>query len=704
MKKLKQRVSLLLSLLMVLLAFGAVPAMAEETAPTTAKTPVTAVGDAGTVEVDGKTFIVVRTKAEFTEKVKTNDIIFGNDIDMGGEELTAAICNLNKTIDGNGFALVNFSLNGGTNSASLFNVAKYESAEIRNLDIGTEDQKIKVAGGDRTAVIFGSMLSELVDEGNRVTTKARCSAVLTNVNIYAEVTGGSCTGMIAGYVMGNLTLTNCNTYGSVRSDAQSSSGMIGKVEGNNRIKEPAHNILIDNSNNHASVTGSNINKGGMIGAIQPVESNMMTVEIRNSRNSGEINSSNNGSVGGMIGNVWGSSNWIGDFVCKLENCINNGAITGTANTGGLVGDININKTNSNSHVTIKDCVNTADITGSAGNSGGIMGRWIVCGSNGYTQVLKAENCVNLGDLKGTGDLKGGFAGHFENWTASTTISYFLNMGNINGAGGSAAGVLAQGNISSTTLEYCVNLGKITDVKTDGAGIYAHIQNDRSWIRNNISAGDITGSADSKLGYILSHKEPNKTINQQDDNRYMEIKNFNQSSDDCSATALKSWSELAALLNENYGSHWNAYFVVNEANDGLEMIQLPTFVGVQQSAQKDGTYSIRLVAVIDILDYSKVGFKIKLDERTAKNINCTTVYDKLLATGENNEMIEYTAAELGGKYIFALTVTGLKTNEKYTLEVTPYAEDLAETPVTITGEMRTVTFENGEFVPNAAPKI
>ena len=106
MKTFKQTVALLLSVFMVLLTLGAVPVMAEE------KSGHTTIADGvNEVTIDGKTFAVIRDKAglmaKITEGILSENLIFANDIDMGGECFSAAIANLQSTIDGNGFALYN---------------------------------------------------------------------------------------------------------------------------------------------------------------------------------------------------------------------------------------------------------------------------------------------------------------------------------------------------------------------------------------------------------------------------------------------------------------------------------------------------------------------------------------------------------------------------------------------------------------------
>ena len=170
MKTFKQTVALLLSVFMVLLTLGAVPVMAEESSGHT-----TIADGVNEVTVDGKTFAVVRDKAGLMAKITggilSENLFFANDIDMGGEAFSAAIANLQSVIDGNGFALYNFSLKNDTAGVSLFNVVRHTSAEIRNLTFGKADQKIQVSGGgNNTSVIFGTVQGVVDDSsgGNHI--------------------------------------------------------------------------------------------------------------------------------------------------------------------------------------------------------------------------------------------------------------------------------------------------------------------------------------------------------------------------------------------------------------------------------------------------------------------------------------------------------------------------------------------------------
>ena len=103
----------------------------------------------------------------------------------------------------------------------------------------------------------------------------------------------------------------------------------------------------------------------------------------------------------------------------------------------------------------------------------------------------------------------------------------------------------------------------------------------------------------------------------------------------------------------------------------------TTVGAQTSAVTDGKFATRFVGAIDTRDFATVGFKVKATytengatvSKTFNKKDCT-LYTEI--TANTTRGVEaYTAEELGGKYVFALTVYDIPadvTDLKF--EVTP----------------------------------
>lgn len=107
---------------------------------------------------------------------------------------------------------------------------------------------------------------------------------------------------------------------------------------------------------------------------------------------------------------------------------------------------------------------------------------------------------------------------------------------------------------------------------------------------------------------------------------------------------------------------------------------------------DNTYSVRFVAVMgqDYTAYSKAGFKIMVGG-IDQGGDCNNVYTSIAAEGTD----DYTAAELGGEYIFAYTLRKIPVSSgTVTFTVTPYVY-IGETQYF--GAAYTVVYNAGTFV-------
>lgn len=116
--------------------------------------------------------------------------------------------------------------------------------------------------------------------------------------------------------------------------------------------------------------------------------------------------------------------------------------------------------------------------------------------------------------------------------------------------------------------------------------------------------------------------------------------------------------------------------------------------LSKTVAEDGSFSIRLVGAVDSLAYSNIGFEITavsdaFATGTATDA-CTIreVYDELTGITADDQKVSYTAKEIGGTYIFAVSINGLKvTSDPITFTVITYAvkdgEKIAQDPVTFT---------------------
>lgn len=136
------------------------------------------------------------------------------------------------------------------------------------------------------------------------------------------------------------------------------------------------------------------------------------LKISNSKNMANITASST-EVGGFVGGFTGTGHKI-----IIENCINNGEISGNSYTGGIIGYQGGNETE------ITNCINTGKIT--------TKGSYGIGGLIGYietnTQSLQIDKCYNDGELVVTSDswgasAVGGLIGHSGAGNTTITNSY-----------------------------------------------------------------------------------------------------------------------------------------------------------------------------------------------------------------------------------------------------------------------------------------
>ena len=221
------------------------------------------------------------------------------------------------------------------------------------------------------------------------------------------------------------------------------------------------------------------------------------------------NVKNNASVS-AIGNIPDSDDCAGAMVGKVElegvnvkfvNCVNNGAITGLNQVGGLVGWV---KTAASA--TFENCTNNGLIaeTGTSAYCAGI-----VCRSDAELNTF--TGCVNTAKISSGKDQAGGMLAYASK--GSFVFDKCVNKGEIAPTAGKAAGIAGNINCNdatgekgySVTITNCVNNAPIT-AGGDGnyaAGITSAVQNNLALtISNCVNYGEINGTHDS--GGIVGH--------------------------------------------------------------------------------------------------------------------------------------------------------------------------------------------------------
>lgn len=156
-------------------------------------------------------------------------------------------------------------------------------------------------------------------------------------------------------------------------------------------------------------------------------------------------------VGGLIGAVGNSSsdNW------SISNCYSNANVSGTSQTGGLVGFFN------RGVGTVTSCYATGNITARGDNSGGFAG--IASSSTSMTII----SCYATGNVNSTNRDVGGFIGD-----NSETITSCYSIGSVSGssriggfAGNSGSGISSTNYWDTTKSEIESSAGSATGLST-----------------------------------------------------------------------------------------------------------------------------------------------------------------------------------------------------------------------------------------------
>lgn len=211
-------------------------------------------------------------------------------------------------------------------------------------------------------------------------------------------------------------------------------------------------VRVENLNYYASPLGS---AGGLIGYnVANAGATYNVVKVIKCINKGSIY----GVTAGGIAGANNSSNAANQYT--LEDCTNEGTVTGLLYAGGILGG------STNSTATRCENSGTVKATGTTGTHGYAGG---ICATN----LRWAERCVN------TGDVSGKYAGGIAYGLSSTyggEAKYCLNKGNITGTR-IAAGIVAYGKSEDISgiggISFSYNLGKVTADAGKGAAERAY---------------------------------------------------------------------------------------------------------------------------------------------------------------------------------------------------------------------------------------
>ncbi|HBF15201.1 MAG TPA: hypothetical protein DDW30_05895 [Clostridiales bacterium] len=454
-----KRILIVLLTLAVLLTTVAVPTLAQEetTQEETERELVSIADDATTVELNGVTYQVVRTKAEFLA-MKPNDeyvanFILANDIDFGNEELkaqmgtsdepsTPGVVNAgnklhNFILEGNGHRIFNLKLNFTASGSGLFPTATYRTLTIRHLTVETD----ATFGAEKCGVLFGSipkdaretLLEDVTIKGTISSSSSKCGAFIGSYDnsanestnkltfsgcaMKAQIDAGAIqTGGYVGFLSGTGTVsfTDCSVDAQITAGNNRIGGYVGSLNGTGEVS-------FANCTSAGEMTGTGGKWfSGFVSAIYTT-CNVTFTDCTN-----EMNLNGNQKNGGFIGGCSSASN--ATPTVTFRRCVNRGSVTGTGSyQGGFVGEVGNNKSTTAYQLSFYACTNLGSVTGS-NQSGGMVG--IVADKN--LDVLFSD-CANVGTVKATSEetkYTGGYIGRVYDGAKSLTYTRCLSAGTI----------------------------------------------------------------------------------------------------------------------------------------------------------------------------------------------------------------------------------------------------------------------------------
>ena len=303
---------------------------------------------------------------------------------------------------------------------------------------------------------------------------------------------------------------------------------------------------------------------------------------------------------------------------SIQNCKNTTSFAATnTDVAGMIGL-------SNAPISvIENCVNTGTMT-STHQSAGIIGKYA------YNAAFTISNCINEGTIgtAATSEFCGGILGQNSS-TAAITIINCTNNGVVQGKNylGGIAGWFAK---SGSSINGCSNYGAITASNAfvggilGGSGAVATVNNCANYKKvtlnhaTNTSIGDITGREDAS--YVTVTNSP-----------------------------ARAWTR-AIQKGEAY----------NKQGDTEHVYQ-----------------DIRVIGIIDSLNYEKVGFEIVAKDKNGEtvqtiNLDCNYVYESLVAVTDGVEDTITANDDRKGGYYFAVVIQGVPAAyEQLTFEIKTY---------------------------------
>lgn len=301
------------------------------------------------------------------------------------------------------------------------------------------------------------------------------------------------------------------------------------------------------------------------------------------------------------------------------------------------------------------------------NVGGIVGRT-------WSSMNTITNCVNAATVKTDGQNGGEAAGGIVGLGAVANISYCINHGTIGFTKANSevlvGGIAGRfGGTSAATLSYCLNTGSVSSSHTAG-GIAGKNMQAGCAFNNNVSTVAVTAGNADYSGSLVGRFNATATAA---DCYVVTSATYGITGANAGEAAKGTLTNVVAVSSE---SEINA---MNAAAAAIVRVVLPANeagIRVQFKDNGDGTEDMRIVGLLDSLEYYEIGYHISItynEQNYSDDLALNYVYTSLTAK-YGTEIV--TPDSLGyacsGYYLTAFTVQNIPTTGTVTFELTPYS--------------------------------
>lgn len=376
-----------------------------------------------------------------------------------------------------------------------------------------------------------------------------------------------------------------------------------------------------------------------------------------------VNSNGNGTFGGLFGGVPASESVLNHTGYYLLENIYVDILTvssyATANAGyymgGLIGYVTDKQT-----VTIKNCIVNSTIKVPANQYirpvGGFVG--------GIFGTVTIEDSLFTGSVTTNGNWIGGFVGVLYGSSGKLTIKNCLEAGDIRPSSGTVD-FNAHGSILAKADD-----GKVSVTNSIYTDCYYYSKNDKKFVKGQ----NLYGAKNTNENSKISAEDLATNIYVPDDDVY-----GLGMAEKLTTAGMTNWTVTTVGCPMPRSMVIMFPWLVNQ--DDAAKTPVTKLAGYQVSDATDGKMNLRLVATVKfpegkgLADYTAVGFRVVANYGNVTkytNISTTEVYTGVAGyTKGGTAVTEYTAASLGGDYVFVLPCQGVPADQTIIMEVTTY---------------------------------